>query len=572
MSARQERRFGAAILLASALLSAAFIARSAFRVGSTVYFSLFDDAMISMRYARNLADGSGLVWNPGEAPVEGYTNLLWTLWMSVLHVVGLPERLIALGVMLSGAGLLLATVALAGALSRRLSPDRGARLLAMLATALCYPLTYWTLRGMEVGLLACLTTGAVLLALRLLDEGRRVDHALLALVVVAAVLTRTDAAILMGTIGIYLIWASPAGARVVNAASALVPLGATVVAHTAFRIAYYGDALPNTYYLKLGGVPLGQRLGRGTTALLNVELAYFLLPVLLGGAAFLAGSRDFRRRAALPALVAGAACAYSLYVGGDAWEWMAYPNRYVASIAPLVFVLGGVGLGTILTRPELRTAFWAVAGATTVVAIALGLAAGASFQHDGVPDGVGRVQVFVLLLVAAAVVGSRTLLRRWSIQGPAVGALAATVAVLAVNADGLDGWARHNGWHMADDAQATRTGIALARSSAPTTSVAVVWAGAIPYFSHLHAVDLLGKSDPRIARLQPRTTFLPGHNKWDYRYSIGTLRPDVVVDLWRPTTADRTAMATWGYVRLAPNVYVAAASTRVDRGRLERGL
>ena len=37
-----------------------------------------DDAYISLRYARNLVEGHGLVWNPGEA-VEGYSNLAWVL-------------------------------------------------------------------------------------------------------------------------------------------------------------------------------------------------------------------------------------------------------------------------------------------------------------------------------------------------------------------------------------------------------------------------------------------------------------------------------------------------------------
>ena len=32
-----------------------------------------DDAFISFRYA---AAGHGLTWNPGEAPVEGYSNFL----------------------------------------------------------------------------------------------------------------------------------------------------------------------------------------------------------------------------------------------------------------------------------------------------------------------------------------------------------------------------------------------------------------------------------------------------------------------------------------------------------------
>jgi len=39
---------------------------------------LFDDAFISFRYAKNLASGMGLVYNPNER-VEGYTNFLWTV-------------------------------------------------------------------------------------------------------------------------------------------------------------------------------------------------------------------------------------------------------------------------------------------------------------------------------------------------------------------------------------------------------------------------------------------------------------------------------------------------------------
>ncbi len=44
-----------------------------------------DDAFITYRYARNMARGNGLVFNPGDH-VEGYTNFLWT----VIHVI--PEK------------------------------------------------------------------------------------------------------------------------------------------------------------------------------------------------------------------------------------------------------------------------------------------------------------------------------------------------------------------------------------------------------------------------------------------------------------------------------------------------
>ena len=58
-------------------------------------------------------------------------------------------------------------------------------------------------------------------------------------------------------------------------------------------------------------------------------------------------------------------------------------------------------------------------------------------------------------------------------------------------------------------------------------------------------IDLLGKNDRHIARLLARLPagakpfFVPGHIKWDYAYSIGTLRPDVVAQLWwSPREAD----------------------------------
>ncbi|MDP6931537.1 MAG: hypothetical protein QGG40_01415, partial [Myxococcota bacterium] len=49
---------------------------------------LQDDTFISLRYARNLVEGHGLVFNPGE-PVEGYTNFLWTLLLAFVIRLGL---------------------------------------------------------------------------------------------------------------------------------------------------------------------------------------------------------------------------------------------------------------------------------------------------------------------------------------------------------------------------------------------------------------------------------------------------------------------------------------------------
>jgi len=77
----------------------------------------------------------------------------------------------------------------------------------------------------------------------------------------------------------------------------------------------------------------------------------------------------------------------------------------------------------------------------------------------------------------------------------------------------------------------------LRSALAPSASIAVVPAGAIPYFSRARSIDLLGKSDPVIARLPSHSPFYPGHSKWDYGYSVGRLQPDVVHGPWTTNEA-----------------------------------
>jgi hypothetical protein len=61
--------------------------------------------------------------------------------------------------------------------------------------------------------------------------------------------------------------------------------------------------------------------------------------------------------------------------------------------------------------------------------------------------------------------------------------------------------------------------------------IAVTAAGVVPYFLPDHRFhDLLGKNDRHIARLAAHAG-PPGHNKWDYEYSL-SLKPEVIVGAW----------------------------------------
>jgi len=110
-----------AFLIAYAVYAALFIRTTSFVIGTTRYFSLFDDAMVSMRFAKHLASGFGLVWNANGPRVEGYTNPLWVLYMAVFHLMGLPAAKVSLAIQLSGALTIALTMVLAWRLTDRLT-------------------------------------------------------------------------------------------------------------------------------------------------------------------------------------------------------------------------------------------------------------------------------------------------------------------------------------------------------------------------------------------------------------------------------------------------------------------
>jgi hypothetical protein len=147
---RRRAQTTAAPFVAAGAWYAIFIARASFRLRGQRTFTLFDDAMISMTYARNLAHGHGLVWNAGSHPVEGITNLLWTLVMVVPHALGFGDRWAPLVVQLLGVAILFACAAAARAVVRLAAPDApNAQTIVTWSVLFCYPLVYWTLRGMK---------------------------------------------------------------------------------------------------------------------------------------------------------------------------------------------------------------------------------------------------------------------------------------------------------------------------------------------------------------------------------------------------------------------------------------
>jgi hypothetical protein len=82
----------------------------------------------------------------------------------------------------------------------------------------------------------------------------------------------------------------------------------------------------------------------------------------------------------------------------------------------------------------------------------------------------------------------------------------------------------------ADEQLFLQAGLMLREHTPPETRIGVFWAGALPYFAERPSTDMLGKNDAALAR-QPAFpgSDKPGHNKFNYDYSLGQRHPDLLV-------------------------------------------
>ncbi len=589
-----------AVFVVALLFYAVFIFRTSFVALGQRWFVLFEDAMISMRYARNFARGDGLVWNAGEKPVEGYTNFLWTLWMSVVHRFGLPDSKISLAIMLTGVVILVSNALVVRAITREVVDPESARwapLATVTATLFFYPLVFWTLRGMEVGALTLLVDTLLLLALRLETRWTFGGALAMGLVAGAAFLLRSDSALCCGLISAYAILVTPGIARFVTAGLIGGIFGAAVVGQGAFRLRTYGETLPNTYYLKLLHVPLSARLKRGVYVALQVLAFQLAVPLAALAGALVATRRADRswrqllterseRRLVLLGAIVALQLVYATYVGGDAWEWMLYANRYTTVAIPALIVLGVALLARLIEAADASAQKQATrtAGAVLLLAGMVLLALSAYAKVAG-EEGVARTIVFsksvaagggALVILGALVFGPLGGLAQRGLSG-ARQALAsperATLATLALMAviwgppqlQGLGSWALRNAAQYVDEQKYTEIGLLIRAATGDRFRIAVVAAGATPYFSERPSEDLLGKNDSVIAHRAPSGVFSPGHDKWDYRYSLGERHPDLIVELADTTDADLAYVAGLGFRQLPNGMYLRSDSQGVDR-------
>lgn len=453
----------------------AFIYHSSYvAIDDRLYFNLFDDAMISMRYAWNFSHGRGLVWNAGEY-IEGYTNLLMTLMMSVATFF-LEKRYAVLAVQLTGIFFVPGSAFFALKIFQITSPNKYNDLKYFLFTAviLYYPLNYWSLMGMETGMLSFLLSAGVLASLKYVESQSQKYLWWMSVSFGLAFLTRNDSLLFAALAFLYLLPTLKNGRKQIYLfLAAGILYSFFVLGQTAFRYFYYGEIVPNTYTLKLVGMPLIERLrnGWGFIKPFLKESSFVILFSLPGL------SLKFSRQKIYLFALFLTSVLYQIYVGGDPWNYW----RIMTPTMPFLFILFFEGSADALRLiPKLK------------------------------PD-----LAFSIMILALTACGLYFMDSRFMRE-------------ISLSALPYDNGAAHKHTDIA---------IAINALTDENATIGVFWAGTIPYYADRPAIDFLGKSDPYIANLPPDLSgqmswfgmnSVPGHNKYDLNYSIKQLLPTYV--------------------------------------------
>ena len=435
-----------------------------------------DDAFISYRYSARLAAGGGLAFDAVRTvPVEGYSNLLWVVLLSLFERAG-ADITLAARTLSAGAGLLLLVGTLRLA-ERRIGLGPSGLFATGLFLASLPAFGLWATGGLAT-MPAALAAFGVLWALHA-DEGSP-KLRLAACAAVSAVLLRADG---VGYVGLILLGTlAGTGGRAMRAvATTAAAAGAALFAQALWRHGYYGEWVPNTAKIKAAFTTA--RLHRG---LLYTGALIIAMPALALGAGF--GLRKWRE-GPRPLLLSAAlllfgSLGYATWVGGDFMPF----GRFLVPALPAVALLFAWGWSRLSPKPA-----WALTSLCILASIA------ESFDHGPAPEGLRSALHF------RQDREFQTEVARW--------------AEMKRNATAWDLWGR-----------------AIAKETSPGESMILGGIGAIGYRAlALTIYDTYGLVTPEVAaHTEPIVGASPGH---DVRVQNDFfLRPEILSELpSRPT-------------------------------------
>lgn len=277
-----------------------------------------DDAYITLRYARNILNGYGLVWNPGE-PVEGYSSFLWLM---LVTAAGFCRIDLVLATRVLGITCALLTVLLCARFRRNEFPLAA----LLLASNSCFAL--WSVGGLETVGFALLVT---LSCCAYLNSIVRREFFFAGLIFGVAALMRPEAPLFFAVTFAFCLFkgGKPCRTNTRNALALACGFLLLPVPYHIARFAWYGHVFPCTFYVKGNLSPLsllfGGRYALHFLAMYGLPLVVFFLP---------SGGKRFSGRAGyLLTLLLCYSC-YVVMIGGDHMQGF----RFFVPVLPILYL------------------------------------------------------------------------------------------------------------------------------------------------------------------------------------------------------------------------------------------
>ena len=532
-----------------------------------------DDAFISFRMARNLADGHGLRFNPDGPRVEAASNFSLTVLLAGARAAGLSMLHASLGIAVASAVL---TLLLLGWVVWRSCGPWGLWAPAALATMTVFHRNM--LNGLETSLFGMLLLGAVVLYVRSNAAGGKAGKRALVLssVLVALVsMTRPEGPMYMVALGVPRLldlwrrWRRRQPLALGTEALWAGGFFAVYLPYFAWRVHYFGKLLPNTYHAKETFFTSGlHKLQLGAIYLEVMTLLEPLLLVSILCGAWLLVVAPSRRVRTLVAILA-AQLLFMILSGGD-WSHMFGYGRFLCPVLPV--------------------ALWLLAEAAVCLA-----APGRYARHTEQADEVARLKarrpVLVGLAVGLVLLSQVNLLRASGLRlpphfhllddrpAPLTRQAVARAYMVNFHREPLARWfslatssfsmSRYDGTF---DALA---GFWLRDRYGAHTTMASIQAGQFAYWSGMPMFDLFGLTTPDVAsaRKDPKVLFakLTAFNPriiTFYRWGDDLHNRSLVEDgaLWRAGYGLRYVLQ-WGRFR-AFLVFEKGYPARVDPGQI----
>ncbi|MDR2238055.1 MAG: glycosyltransferase family 39 protein [Chryseobacterium sp.] len=214
------------------------------------YYPFFsDDSLISLRYVQRFLEGKGLTWTDGHR-VEGYSNLLWVLAVSLPGKLGMD---LILAARIWG---ILCTVCMIGAILRYFSKQPVKKEYVFFAVGLLVTsptLAVWAIGGLEQPMYVLLVTLAVIEVIEIVNTGSLKRGLYLSIWLGLLALTRPDGFLFTLIASSFLLALNLKSRKnLVKIALFSLFIPALFLSfQLIFRYAYYGELVPNTALVKV---------------------------------------------------------------------------------------------------------------------------------------------------------------------------------------------------------------------------------------------------------------------------------------------------------------------------------